>query len=71
MCALLIAAVNFAGLLLTQVIEREGEFALHAALGRAGNDSSGNSLPRRSCSFHRDRAWSAHCIVDYTNAIRA
>src|SRR5882762_5185981 len=33
MCALLIAAVNFAGLLLTRVIEREGEFALHAALG--------------------------------------
>jgi putative ABC transport system permease protein len=32
-CALLIAAVNFAGLLLTRVIEREGEFALHAALG--------------------------------------
>src|SRR6201982_761198 len=30
-CALLIAAVNFAGLLLTRVIEREGEFALHAA----------------------------------------
>ena len=33
MCALLIAAVNFAGLLLTRVVEREGEFALHAALG--------------------------------------
>src|SRR5258708_32507267 len=33
MCDLLIAAVNFAGLLLTRVIEREGEFALHAALG--------------------------------------
>ena len=33
MCALLISAVNFAGLLLSRVIEREGEFALHAALG--------------------------------------
>src|SRR5262249_24995235 len=32
-CALLIAAANFAGLLLSLVIERQGEFALRAALG--------------------------------------
>ena len=33
LCVLLIAASNFAGLLLTRVVEREGEFSLRRALG--------------------------------------
>ncbi|PYK66390.1 MAG: hypothetical protein DME45_12690 [Verrucomicrobia bacterium] len=33
LCVLLIAAANFAGLLLTRVIEHEGEFSLRRALG--------------------------------------
>ncbi len=33
LCALLIAAANFAGLLFGRVVDREGEFALRAALG--------------------------------------
>lgn len=33
LCALLVAAVNFAGLMLARVIERDGEMALRSALG--------------------------------------
>src|SRR5205085_3847474 len=33
LCVLLIAAANFAGVLLTRVVEREGEFSLRRALG--------------------------------------
>ena len=33
LCVLLIAAANFAGLLLTRVVDREGEFSLRRALG--------------------------------------
>jgi len=72
MCALLIAAVNFDGLLLTRVIEREGEFVLHAALGASRRTTrQATAYPGALARFHRNRAWSAHCIVDYTNAIRA
>ena len=72
MCALLIAAVNFAGLLLTRVIEREGEFAFACcARGEQETTRQATAYPGALARFHRDRAWSAHCIVDYTNAIRA
>ena len=33
LCALLVAAVNFAGLMLARVVERDGEMALRSALG--------------------------------------
>jgi len=45
---LFIAAVNFLPvLLLTRVIEREGDFALHAALG------AGQETTRQATAYHR------------------
>ena len=67
LCALLIAAANFAGLLLTRVIEREGEFAsTRGAWRELASLVPATNHPGHCSRTCRDNGRPACRFVDYT-----
>ena len=70
-CALLIAAANFAGLLLARVIEQGRGICLACRARREqATTCSAATYPGAFARFGRNRAWSAYRTLDHANAVR-